>query len=206
MEEDEDTEKIDCEVTSDPDPLQAAENDNKVNGEMLKRKPETMTTIPETKTISAAPPESPKAASQTYSQPQVEVINAGDERQTQACPGEALFLTPSAEEEERPKARVAFADPTLRSNPSTPVRPAAASAPVRAETGPSEEEMTLSSLGPEETQETSPVIETKETKKVTEPPKDALINSPEQKVEPPKTENQLPTLGKITFDDFEILI
>ena len=195
MEEDEDTEKIDYEVASDLDQLQAAENDNQINVEMLKRKSETMNTKPETKTI-AAPPESPRTASQEYSQPQVEVINAGDERQTQVCP-EALFLTQSAEEEEeRPRPRVAFADPTLRSNPSTPVRPAA-SAPVRAELGTSEEEMTLSSLGPEETQssETSPVIETQETKKVTAPPKDAAINVPEPKAEQPKPESQLPTLG-----------
>ena len=195
VEEDEDTEKIDYEVPSELDQLQAVEKENQINEEMLKRKPETMNTKPETKTI-AAPPESPRAASQEYSQPQVEVINAGVERQT-VCP-EALFLTPSAEEEkERPRARVAFADPTLRSNPSTPVRPAA-SAPVRAEPGPSEEEMTLSSLGPEESSETSPVIETQVTKKVTEPPKeDAPINSPEPKTEQPKTENQLPTLGNI---------
>ena len=161
---------------------------------MLKKTP--VKTSPKTETIITKQPDSPRIASQEYSQPQVEVINAGDGRTSENCP--AALLTTSSEvsggEEDRPKARVAFADPTLRSNPSTPVRAAVSesSAPVRV--GPSEEEMTLSSLGPEDvsTDVTAPVIET--SSKVTEPPKDTPAKPPPAP-EAREAENQLPTLG-----------
>ena len=200
MEEDENTEKIDNEAPSVNnkflDQIQAAEKDNKVNEEMLKKTP--VKTIPKTETIVTQKPDAPRIASQEYSQPQVEVINAGDGRTSENCPA-ALLATSSdvsGGEEDRPKARVAFADPTLRSNPSTPVRAAVSesSAPVRA--GPSEEEMTLSSLGPEDASQDVnvpiPVIET--SSKVTAPLKETPpIPSP--KVKEAKEENQLPTLG-----------
>ena len=211
VEEDEHTEKIDNEVPSvnpnSSDQVQSAEKDNLINEEMLKRQPEPMATNPGTKTTEAKA-DSPRLANQEYSQPQVEVINAGDEMRaaSQESNQEALFLKAAAstDDEERPRARVAFADPTLRSNPSTPVRPAAAT-PVSAaktEPGPSEEEMTLASLGPEElAPEAAPTpdIETKETKKVTDPPKEALIKSPEPKAQELETEKRLPTLGNYQY-------
>ena len=208
MEEDEHTEKIDNEALEENkkslDQPQAAEKDNQFNEEMLKRPPDVISTKTETETIETRP-DSPRIASQEYPQTQVEVINAGDWRKTDNCP-ESLFVTSEVSggeegERPRPRARVAFADPTLRSNPSTPVRAAGseASAPVRA--GPSEEEMTLSSLGPEEMSSdvTAPVIET--SSKVTEPPKEAVTSSSESEAK----ENQLPTLGKTVKTDFEIL-
>lgn len=212
VEEDEHTEKIDNEATSENknslDQPQAAEKDNQVNEKMLKRIPETIQTNTRTETIETRP-DSPRIASQEYTQPQVEVINAGDARKSENCP-ESLFVTSevSSGEEGRPRARVAFADPTLRSNPSTPVRAAVseASAPVRASevrAGPSEEEMTLASLGPEEMSSDVtapiPVIETSD--KVTEPPKEAPTTSSQSEAKEPGEENQLPTLG----NKFEIL-
>ena len=161
---------------------------------MLKKTP--VKTSPKTETIVTQKPDSPRIASQEYSQPQVEVINAGDGRTSENCP--AALLTTSSEvsggEEDRPKARVAFADPTLRSNPSTPVRAAVSesSAPVRV--GPSEEEMTLSSLGPEDVSQeaTNPVPIPETSSEVTAPP------PPAPEVTETK-ENQLPTLGNCRY-------
>ena len=74
MEEDENTEKIDNEAPSVNnkflDQIQAAEKDNKVNEEMLKKTP--VKTIPKTETIVTQKPDAPRIASQEYSQPQVQ--------------------------------------------------------------------------------------------------------------------------------------
>ena len=76
VEEDENTEKIDNEAPSINnkflDQIQAAEKDNKVNEQMLKKTPETVKTNPRAETIETQKPDSPRIASQEYSQPQVQ--------------------------------------------------------------------------------------------------------------------------------------
>ena len=160
VEEDEYTEKVDNEQLSNIqntlDQTMEAEKDNQINYHIAKSKQTTSNINPATTSLEA--PDHPIiVATEEYTQPRVEVINAGDEKTASGSvisgQAEALLATPAdpRAQEARPRARVAFADPTLRSNPSTPVR--------AAKKEEAEGELTLASLGTEE-ESPDPVEET----------------------------------------------
>ena len=191
--EDEFTEKLDVDsrptdAGTEREMIRAAVRDNDLNQDLAASRDRGQTAETGVEANSSSQQAAVSAASveqqqPQYAQPQLEVISAADAVQRPELPQSEVTSSPEAaalEEEARPRARVAFADPTLspEADSRTPTRAKESGkqggqgAKEAAKGREAEEEATLTSLSAEDTQPAPvpPPAETAAPDKGTETP------------------------------------
>ena len=166
--EDEFTEKLDVDsrptdAVTEREIIRAAVRDNDLNQDLAANRDRGQTGeagVEASSSQQAAVSAASVEQQPQYAQPQLEVISAADAVQRPEVPQPEITRSPEAEDEARPRARVAFADPTLspEADSRTPTRakesgkPGGQGAKEAAKGREGEEEATLTSLSTEDTQ------------------------------------------------------
>ena len=164
--EDEFTEKLDVDsrptdAVTEREMIRAAVRDNDLNQDLAASRDRAQTAeagVEASSSQQAAVSAASVEQQPQYAQPQLEVISAADAVQRPEVPQPEVTRSPEAEDEARPRARVAFADPTLspEADSRTPTRAKESGKPggqgAKEAAKGREAEATLTSLSAEDTQ------------------------------------------------------